>query len=52
MRGVPDEQILKFFHNHLHPMLVHLYLEARIEAPMDFTAQFPVARTKNRIGGK
>ena len=31
-----DEQVLKFFHYHMHPLLMHLYLEARIEVPTQF----------------
>jgi len=33
---VTDEKILKFFHQQLHPLLAHLYLEARIEVPQEF----------------
>ena len=31
-----DEQILKFFRFHLHPLLVHLYMEAKLEVPNEF----------------
>ena len=31
-----DIDVLRFFRFHLHPMLVHLYLEANLEVPMEF----------------
>jgi hypothetical protein len=33
---VSDTDILRFFRFHLHPMLVHLYMEARLEVPVKF----------------
>lgn len=31
-----DSEILKFFHFHCHPLLLHLYIEAQLEVPEQF----------------
>ena len=31
-----DIDVIRFFRFHLHPMLVHLYMEAQLEVPLDF----------------
>jgi len=31
-----DAEIVRFFHHHFHPFLVHLYKEARLEIPPAF----------------
>ena len=36
MNAVSDKEVLQFFRFHLHPMLVHLYTEARLEVPVEF----------------
>ena len=36
MNPTSDKEVIRFFRFHLHPMLVHLYMEAQLEVPMDF----------------
>ena len=36
MNAVSDKEVLRFFRFHLHPMLVHLYMEAKLEVPLEF----------------
>lgn len=31
-----DAEVVRFFHHHIHPLLIHLYVEARIEVPDEF----------------
>ena len=35
-RADNDEKILRFFHHHLHPLLMFLYTQSKLEAPLDF----------------
>jgi hypothetical protein len=36
VNAVSDKEVLRFFRFHLHPMLVHIYLEAKLEVPIEF----------------
>ena len=36
MNPVSDKEVLRFFRFHLHPMLIHLYMEAKLEVPLEF----------------
>jgi hypothetical protein len=36
VNAVSDKEVLRFFRFHLHSMLVHLYLEAKLEVPLEF----------------